>query len=91
MSYLKDLPIDVLKIDKSFIDTLNKDSGNCCLVESIINLGHRLGLSITAEGVETEEQFNELKRFDCEYVQGYYFSKPLNVNELKLLLKEKTS
>lgn len=91
LSYLKDLPIDVLKIDKSFIDTLNKDSGNCCLVESIINLGHQLGLSITAEGVETEEQFNELKRFDCEYVQGYYFSKPLNANELKLLLKEKTS
>jgi diguanylate cyclase (GGDEF)-like protein/PAS domain S-box-containing protein len=80
LAQLKQLPIDVLKIDKSFIDEINQnDSGNA-IVKSIIDLAHSLGITVVAEGVETKEQFYYLQKSHCDIVQGYYFSKPLNVD-----------
>jgi len=79
LAQLKQLPIDVLKIDKSFIDEINQnDSGNA-IVKSIIDLAHSLNISVVAEGVETQDQFTFLQKSDCDVVQGYYFSKPLDV------------
>ncbi len=79
LAQLKQLPIDVLKIDKSFIDEINQnDSGNA-IVKSIIDLAHSLDISVVAEGVETQDQFTFLQKSDCDVVQGYYFSKPLDV------------
>lgn len=87
LAQLKQLPIDVLKIDKSFIDEINQnDSGNA-IVKSIIELAHSLGISVVAEGVETQEQFTFLKKSHCDVVQGYYFSKPMDVDKSSAYLK----
>ncbi|MHC8357697.1 putative bifunctional diguanylate cyclase/phosphodiesterase [Pseudomonas sp. LB3P81] len=75
LSYLRRFPIDVLKIDQSFIRCLSTDSNDAALVSAIISLGRSLKLNIIAEGVETLEQLNFLKAHQCEEGQGYYFSK----------------
>ncbi|WP_350647715.1 EAL domain-containing protein [Pseudomonas sp. HY13-MNA-CIBAN-0226] len=75
LSYLRRFPIDVLKIDQSFIRGLGSDSNDAALVSAIISLGRSLKLTIIAEGVETAEQLDFLKAQHCEEVQGYYFSK----------------
>ncbi len=77
LNYLKNMEINHLKIDKTFIDDLGQFSKSNALVEAIINVGHKLGMQITAEGIETEEQLNILKAFGCDCIQGYYYSKPL--------------
>ncbi|UZE22693.1 EAL domain-containing protein [Pseudomonas sp. B21-056] len=75
LSYLQKFPVDVLKIDQSFVGDLSIDSNDAKLVSTIINLGKGLNLHIIAEGVETLEQLEFLKRHQCEEAQGYYFSK----------------
>ena len=75
LSYLRRFPIDVLKIDQSFIRGLSSDSNDAALVSAIISLGRSLKLTIIAEGVETLEQLDFLKAHQCEEGQGYYFSK----------------
>jgi len=75
LSYLRRFPIDVLKIDQSFIRGLSCDSNDAALVSAIISLGRSLKLIIIAEGVETLEQLDFLKSHHCEEGQGYYFSK----------------
>ncbi len=80
--YLKDMDINYLKIDKTFIDDLGKTRRSDALVESIINIGHKLDMEITAEGIETEEQLSILNDFRCDSIQGYYYSKPLPEEEL---------
>ncbi|ATE79460.1 MULTISPECIES: putative bifunctional diguanylate cyclase/phosphodiesterase [Pseudomonas] len=75
LSYLQRFPIDVLKIDQSFIRGLGRDSNDAALVGAIISLGKSLNLTVIAEGVETLEQLNFLKALHCEEGQGYYFSK----------------
>ncbi|MBC3363996.1 GGDEF and EAL domain-containing protein [Pseudomonas sp. SWRI154] len=75
LSYLQKFPVDVLKIDQSFVGDLSIDSNDAKLVSTIINLGRGLNLHIIAEGVETREQLEFLKRHQCEEAQGYYFSK----------------
>lgn len=77
LSYLRRFPIDVLKIDQSFIRGLSNDSNDAALVSAIISLGRSLNLTIIAEGVETLEQLDFLKSHQCEEGQGYYFSKPV--------------
>jgi len=77
LSYLKRLPIDSLKIDKSFIDGLGRDSGDEAIVSATIDLAHKLLLRVVAEGVEREDQLRILKKLGCEEIQGYFFSKPL--------------
>jgi diguanylate cyclase (GGDEF)-like protein len=80
LSYLKDLPIDKLKIDKSFMDEFTNTSGKV-FIETIINMGHTLKLSIVAEGVETQEQLDFLKTVNCDLYQGYFCSQAIPAEE----------
>jgi len=77
LNYLKQLPISTLKIDKSFIDTIESDSKHKSLTNLIVKLGRTMGLSVVAEGVETKEQLDYLTKHKCDKVQGYLFSKPV--------------
>ncbi|MDF1796374.1 MAG: GGDEF domain-containing phosphodiesterase [Coxiellaceae bacterium] len=76
---------DLLKIDKCFIDTIHTDSKSRILVDSIIKLAHSINVQTLAEGVETVEQSDILKQLKCDYVQGFYFAKPISSNEIKLI------
>ena len=77
LSYLKQLPVSALKIDKSFVMTMNEDDGNAMIVQSTIDLGHNLGLQVVAEGVESEKVYSQLAALGCDYGQGYFLSRPL--------------
>jgi len=85
LSYLKRFPIDVVKVDKSFIRDMNEENNDRVLVQAIIAMSHALGLQVVAEGVENECQISLLRQMGCRYGQGYYFSKPIPVNEFDLL------
>lgn len=78
LSYLHRLPIDTLKIDRSFVTQMNADLDGQGIVRAIINLAHTLGMDVIAEGVETIEQLEQLQALDCEFGQGYFFSKPVS-------------
>ena len=82
LSYLTRLPIDVLKIDRSFIIDLCYNPKEKCMVENIIRLSHQLGIQVVAEGVEYMEQVEYLKAISCDFVQGFYFSKPKPFKEI---------
>ncbi len=86
LNYLKRLPIDTIKIDKSFIDEITEDSKEEAIAESIIALAHKMNLSVVAEGIETQKQLEFIKEQKCDKAQGYYFSKPLPVDEIERLL-----
>ena len=86
LSYLKKLPIDTLKIDKSFIDTVLSDGATRVITESIISMVRTLGLETIAEGVEQEQQYKYLHAIGCDIIQGYYFGRPLPVQEMEALL-----
>jgi len=87
LAYLKLLPIDVLKIDRAFVIDLGAGEGaDAAIVTSIITLAHALKLKVIAEGVETIEQLEFLRRNDCDEMQGYYFSKPVGVDAFAALL-----
>lgn len=78
---------DMLKIDKSLVDKIGTEEGEK-LVASVINMAHSLNIAVTAEGVETADQLQCLRKLNCDYIQGYYFSKPLNEEEYQTLLDE---
>jgi len=82
LSYLKRLPVDVLKIDRSFVDGLGTDPDDTAIVQAIMVLASSLGLSVTAEGVETDVQLDELMRLGCRRVQGYLFGRPAPADEV---------
>lgn len=84
---LKSVPIDVLKLDKSFVDDFDDPRGEQ-IITSVIRLAQALHIEVTAEGVETEEQYTFLKQLGCNMVQGYYFAKPMPEEEFEKLLKE---
>jgi diguanylate cyclase (GGDEF)-like protein/PAS domain S-box-containing protein len=88
LSYLKKFPIDVLKIDQSFIRELTVDSTDANIASAIIQMGHSLDQKIVAEGVENETQLIFLCEKKCDFIQGYYFSKPLPVSKMSMLLEE---
>lgn len=88
LSYLKHLPIDTIKIDKSFVDDICDTSNNGSIAKAIIDMGHNLGFTIVAEGIEQEEQAEFLKGNSCEYGQGYFFSKPMPAEKVFLLLEK---
>lgn len=90
LSYLKGLPIDTLKIDKSFVDTLLTDMNTKIITESIIYMVKRLGYETIAEGVETEEQFTYLRELSCDMIQGYYTGRPMPADGVEKLLQELT-
>jgi len=77
LSYLKNYPVSTVKIDRSFIMDLPGDKENAVLVQAIIAMAHGLRLEVIAEGVETAEQWEYLRALECDYVQGYYFGKPM--------------
>ena len=77
LTYLRNLPVITLKIDKTFIDKILEDKVQEGFIRSIIDMAHVLGLHVVAEGVESEQQLSKLKQFECDCVQGYVFSRPL--------------
>ncbi|MBF0497403.1 MAG: EAL domain-containing protein, partial [Deltaproteobacteria bacterium] len=87
LSYLQRFPIDVLKIDRSFISGSGNVQDNIEIVKTIISLARSLGLSVVAEGVESEDQLDALKNLECELAQGYLFSKPLDKLSIIELMK----
>ncbi len=86
LNYLTKIPINTLKIDKSFIDDIGLKKERSILIESILDIGRRLGLSIVAEGVETEDQYSYLLERNCERIQGYFFSQPLSEDKVMDLI-----
>ncbi|MDN7142638.1 EAL domain-containing protein [Pseudomonas sp. JQ170] len=91
LGYLRTYPFDSIKIDKRFIAGLSNDSNDRAVVQAIINLGKAMGLTVTAEGVETEQQLKALSKEKCHEVQGYYLSKPIDKRAFEQLLLEHDS
>lgn len=91
LSYLKGLPIDTLKIDKSFIDTVITDENTRIITESIIYMVKKLGFETIAEGVETQEQYDYLHAIDCDNIQGYYLGKPMPPEGIEALIQSTLS
>ncbi|MDK2807347.1 MAG: hypothetical protein PWP24_76 [Clostridiales bacterium] len=89
LSYLATLPFKVLKIDRMFIADMENSVTKIRMLESIIDMGHRLKLTIIVEGVETQEQFVICKQFGVDIIQGYYYSKPLNTELLRHFIEER--
>jgi EAL domain-containing protein (putative c-di-GMP-specific phosphodiesterase class I) len=87
LAYLQKFPIDELKIDKSFIIDLQKDSQNYPIVNATIAMAHDLGITVIAEGVEDETSVSLLKELGCDRVQGYLYAKPLSHEKLLAWLK----
>ncbi len=87
LSYLKRFPINMLKIDKSFIDGITTDADDAAIATAIVSLGHSMKLSVIAEGVETEQQWNWLRQAGCDEAQGYHFGRPMPADELEALLR----
>lgn len=81
--YLKQLPVSMLKVDKSFVIDMMKDESDAAIVHSIIELAHNLGLQTVAEGVENDQTWSWLRTWDCDYAQGYYISHPLALAEFE--------
>lgn len=90
MSYLKYLPIDILKIDKSFILNCCEDKQDRAITKAMISLAHNLDMEVVAEGVETFEASELLYKENCDFLQGFYYSKPLSIDALSHFLQENT-
>jgi EAL domain-containing protein (putative c-di-GMP-specific phosphodiesterase class I) len=86
LGYLKRFPVDSVKVDRSFVSGLGSDPGDAAIVSAVIGLAHALGLRVTAEGVETEEQLLSLIELDCDEAQGYFFSPPQPASDLRGLI-----
>ncbi|MFM6190464.1 EAL domain-containing protein [Planktothrix sp.] len=86
LGYLHQFPVDILKIDRSFVSQMFFDENKRELVKVIVTLAHSLGMDAIAEGIESQEQLYQLKSLQCQYGQGFYFSKPLNAQEAERLL-----
>lgn len=91
LAHLKKLPVECIKIDKSFVQTMESEKDDAVIVRSIIDLGHNLGLKVIAEGVETLEAKQMLTAFGCDEAQGYYFSHPAPLPEITRLMQKSTS
>ena len=89
LAYIKRLPVDEIKIDKMFVMDLATNENDEVIVRTTIELGHNLGLKVTAEGVENEESLAKLRHFGCDFGQGYFFSRPIPVDQLEKWLREK--
>jgi EAL domain-containing protein (putative c-di-GMP-specific phosphodiesterase class I) len=77
LSYLHRFPLDVLKIDRAFVSTMNDDNDYADIIHTVVALAHTLSMQVIVEGVETEHQLTRLKTLNCDYAQGFYFAKPL--------------
>ena len=88
LAYLQRLPVHEIKIDRSFVKNMETDESDAKIVKSTIDLGRNLGLQVVAEGVESEEIWNHLAELDCDFIQGYYLSRPLPPDEFSTWLKK---
>ena len=88
LAYLKDLPVDAVKIDKSFVMEMEREPRNAAIVRSTVDLGRNLGLEVIAEGVETQGAYDELARLGCDYAQGYLLARPLPASDLLARVQE---
>jgi EAL domain-containing protein (putative c-di-GMP-specific phosphodiesterase class I) len=86
LSYLRAFPFDKIKIDRSFMHDIGGRADNLAIIKAVIGLGHSLGMSTTAEGVETEEQLAAVREQGCSEVQGFLFSPPLEAEQVMALL-----
>ena len=89
LSYLNNLPVTCVKLDKSFVNDIVKNDKKMELIKNIINMCHTLKMTVIAEGVEDKNTFDLLKALGCEEIQGYFFSKPMEVKDLLLFLRKK--
>ena len=88
LAYLKNLPVDEIKIDKSFVMDMESDTDDQTIVKSTVNLGHTLGLKVTAEGVTSSRSWEMLKELGCDFAQGFYMSKPIPDDQVITWFKE---
>jgi EAL domain-containing protein (putative c-di-GMP-specific phosphodiesterase class I) len=86
LSYLQRLPIDILKIDRSFVQTMLENPNNLEIIKAIIGLGKILDLRIVAEGVETQEQLESLQELGCDLGQGYHLGRPMSKEQTEALM-----
>lgn len=86
LAYLHYFPIDVLKIDRSFVNQMDKNGEQLAIIRAIVTLAHNLGMNVVAEGVETTNQLQQLRKLQCDQAQGYLFSRPLNREQTQALL-----
>ena len=89
LSRLQDLPVDILKIDKSFVMSLDERDESQLIIENTLRLANKLHLNVIAEGIETEEQLLFLIKHECKYGQGYLLNKPMSLDELIQQIKNK--
>lgn len=89
LSVLRQLPIAIIKIDRSFIMDMNAYDGGLSIVKTIVSMGHDLQKQVVAEGVETIDQLEQLKQLGCDKAQGYYYHRPLPIAEFNELIVEK--
>ena len=89
LSYIVQLPVDELKIDRSFVMNMGSDEHTSTIVRSTIELGHSLGLKVVAEGVEDEAALALLRELGCDQVQGYFISKPVSATDLEVWLRQR--
>jgi EAL domain-containing protein (putative c-di-GMP-specific phosphodiesterase class I) len=88
LNYLRHMPIHTLKIDKSFLTEKYKDNKDSQIIRTIMMLAHVLNLEVVAEGVETKDQLNYLHDEGCDFLQGYYLSKPIDKEEIERILMQ---
>jgi EAL domain-containing protein (putative c-di-GMP-specific phosphodiesterase class I) len=86
LSYLNRLPVDSLKIDRSFLESFGENPSNMLIVKAVISLAHSLGLEVTGEGVESAEHLELLRGMGCDFAQGYHLARPLPSEEIPALL-----
>jgi EAL domain-containing protein (putative c-di-GMP-specific phosphodiesterase class I) len=82
LSYLKRFPVDWLKVDRSFVEGVDRDASDVAIVRAIVGMARSLGLIVVAEGVERAEQLAAVKALGCDMAQGFYFSEPVSIEEL---------
>jgi EAL domain-containing protein (putative c-di-GMP-specific phosphodiesterase class I) len=88
LGYLQRLPIDTLKIDRTFVSRIGKNGNGSEIVRTILTLAHEMGLKVVAEGIETDVQLSNLKAMECDYGQGYLFTRPIDSQTASTLLSE---
>jgi len=91
LAYLERLPVDIIKIDKAFVDRIDDGGRHAKLIKGILSLTHDLGLTAVAEGIETVNQLDALEALSCPSGQGYLFSRPIDADSLRTYVHERTT
>jgi EAL domain-containing protein (putative c-di-GMP-specific phosphodiesterase class I) len=90
LTHLKRFPVDVIKIDRSFVSELEEDAGDAAIVKAVLSLGQSLDIRVVAEGVETAEQASFLREHGCDLGQGYYFGRPMPARRAREFMTSST-